>query len=135
MSEHGRIAAALERLSSEHVDEVADAMEDLRAIPDQDAVHAAVVSSLVRHDGAQAQLARLLGEWGRPESIGPLVDAMTRGEHSLRVAAASALAGHAHPDAAAALVELAAGDDAEVAHVARLALGVRRSDDPDPDPN
>ena len=115
---------ALAALSSEHADDVAAAMDQLRSMPDQ--AHDAVVAALVEQRGSQQNLARLLGEWGRPASVPVLRDAVERGAHSLRYAAAMALAGHRDPTAAQALTELARSADPDVAQMAALALTERR---------
>jgi HEAT repeat protein len=113
---------AIEDLLSEHADDVAEAMEVLRSRPE---AHDAVLDALSHHESSQEDLARLLGEWGRPESVGVLVDAVRRGEHPLRYAAAMALAEHSDPLAVRALDELAGSDDPDVAHMAALARDER----------
>ena len=115
---------ALAALMSEHADDVAEAMDQLRSMPDQ--AHDAAVAALAEHRGSQPNLARLLGEWGRPASVPILRDAVERGAHSLRYAAAMALAGHPDPTAAQALTELARSTDADVAQMAELALTERK---------
>ena len=117
------VEQAIDRLTSEHVDEVEDAMELLRSVPDE--AHDAVAAALAAHRGDQANLALLLGEWGRPESVPVLREAVERGAYSLRYAAAMALAGHADPAAAGALVDLARSATPEVAEMATLALRER----------
>jgi HEAT repeat protein len=109
---------------SEHADDVAEAMDQLRSMPDQ--AHDAVAAAMAEHRGSQPNLARLLGEWGRPESVPLLRDAVERGGHSLRYAAGMALAGHSDPTAAQALTELARSTDPDVAHMAALALAERK---------
>lgn len=116
---------ALAGLMSEHADDVAEAMDQLRSMPDQ--AHDAVVAALAEYHGDQQNLARLLGEWGRPASVPVLKDAVERGAHSLRYAAAMALAGHADPTAAQALTELASSTNPDVAQMAELALAERRN--------
>jgi HEAT repeat protein len=118
------IAAALARLDSEHVDDAAEAMDQLRAHPDE--AHDAVLAALSEHRGSQGDLARLLGEWGRPESVPALVDAAERGLYTLRYSALMALAEHTDPTAGDALDALAGSDDAELARLAQLAVEDRR---------
>jgi HEAT repeat protein len=118
------VAAAVDRLDSEHVDDAAEAMAQLRAHPDE--AHDAVLAALVEHRGNQGDLARLLGEWGRPESVPALVDAAHRGLHTLRYHALMALAEHADPSAGQALDILVASEDPELARLAGLAVDERR---------
>jgi HEAT repeat protein len=110
---------------SEHADDVAEAMDQLRSMPDQ--AHDAVAAALAEHQGSQQNLVRLLGEWGRPTSVPVLRDAVERGAYSLRYAAAMALAGHRDPTAAQALGELAQSTDPDVAQMATLALTERKN--------
>lgn len=123
MSAPEEVAAAIDRLESQHDDEVEAAMGFLRAHADQ--AHDAVLRALREHRSDQANLARLLGEWGRPESVDALRDAVERGAHPLRYAAAMALAQHPDARAARALSELSASQTREVAHVAMLARSAR----------
>lgn len=116
---------ALADLMSEHADDVAEAMDQLRSMPDQ--AHDAVAAALAEHRGDQPNLARLLGEWGRPASVPVLRDAVERAAYSLRYAAAMALAGHRDPTAAQALTELAQSADPDVAQMAELALTERKN--------
>jgi HEAT repeat protein len=117
------VERAIAQLVSEHADEVDDAMGLLRQMPDE--AHDAVTAALAEHRGSQPNLALLLGEWGRPESVGVLRDAVERGGHSLRYAASMALATHADPAAGEALADLAGADDRDVAEIAALALRER----------
>jgi HEAT repeat protein len=114
------IANALRQLQSEHVEDVHDAMETLRAAADD--AHDIVLDDLANHCGNQPNLARLLGEWGRPASVPVLVDAVGRGGASLRYAAVMALAAHVDPAALTALTGLARDADPDIAHLARIAL-------------
>ena len=119
----GDVDRAIEDLRSEHADDVAEAMDVLRSHPDD--AHPAVLEALSRHESSQKDLARLLGEWGRPESVPVLVDAVERGAHPLRYAAAMALAEHADALAGRALDELARSDDPDVAQMAAIARDER----------
>jgi HEAT repeat protein len=118
-----RVEAAIERLTSEHVEDVEEAMAFLRANPEH--AHDAVLRALSEHRSFQQNLALLLGEWGRAESVPVLREAVLRGDHTLRHAASMALAMHAHPSAAEALSELARSEDEEVKRAALLALADR----------
>jgi HEAT repeat protein len=119
-----RVEAAIERLTSEHVEDVEEAMTFLRA--NAELAHDTVLRALSEHRSFQQNLAVLLGEWGRAESVPVLRDAVLRGDHTLRHAASMALAVHAHPSAGEALSELARSEDEAIKRAAGLALADRK---------
>ncbi|MDH3753914.1 MAG: HEAT repeat domain-containing protein [Acidimicrobiia bacterium] len=117
MTDVEQVEEAIEQLASEHVEEVAAAMDYLREHADD--AHEAVLVALTEYRGDQPNLARLLGEWGRPESVDALRDAVERGAYPLRYEAVRALARHGDPQASTALARLEESGEVEVRELVR----------------
>lgn len=118
------IDQALHMLSSEHYDEVEQAMAQLLSDPDR--AHAPLLDMLEgRGDGNPHAAAELLGKMGRPSSVDPLISATQRGAASLRYATTMALAEHSHPTAFTGLGRLLEDPNKEVRASAAVGLAAR----------
>lgn len=119
---------AIDALASQDAEEQIAAMEYLRAAGPR--AHTPVLHALADYRSSQPNLARLLGEFGRPDSVPILVAAARRGDHPLRFAAVSALSEHRGPVAADALATLTTEpDDPVLAELASRVLADRDASD------